>query len=63
MLEHGLDVEHLGDGVHLGQVLHLLLPSGFLLQLDLVLLSLVLRQLGVQDPGPIVPDVAMVRDA
>ena len=63
VLKHVLVVEHLLDGVQSGQVLHLLLLLGYLLVLEFVLPSLVLRQLGVKDPGPIVPDVAMVGDA
>ena len=60
VLEHVLVVDHLQGGVQLGLVLHLL-PLDLLLVLELVLL--VLRQLRMEDPGPIVPDVAVVRDA
>ena len=60
VLEHVVVVDHLQGGVQLGRVLHLL-PLDLLLVLELVLL--VLRQLGVENPGPIVPDVAVVRDA
>ena len=60
VLEHVLVVDHLQGGVQLGLVLHLL-PLDLLLVLELVLL--VLRQLRVQDPGPFVPDVSVVRDA
>ena len=59
VLKHVLVVDHLLDGVQLGLVLHLL-PLDLLLVLELVLL--VLRQLRVENPGPIVPDVAVVRD-
>ena len=60
VLEHVLVVDHLQGGVQLGLVLHLL-PLDLPLELELVLLSLVPRQLGVEDPGPFVPDVSMVR--
>ena len=59
VIEHVLVVDHPQGGVQLGRVLHLL-PLDLLLVLELVLL--VLRQLGVENPGPIVPDVAVVRD-
>ena len=59
VLKHVLVVDHLQGGVQLGLVLHLL-PLDLLLVLELVLLGLVLRQLGVENPGPIVPDVTVV---